>query len=115
MIFSDSKLVGMEKEFGELENKILPLGFARWTWDYAKLMYDLELKTDGLTYYLRLPGRVTNNKSLEHSKAMIRLGEPIFARHFFPHGLDSHVDIPESLQATVEGTLKAVEEALNNK
>ncbi|WP_124728010.1 YugN family protein [Staphylospora marina] len=114
MIFTDVKTKGIRKEFGELERIMTKkLGFVRWSWDFGKVTYDLKYTLDGVDYYLRLSGRVVNEKRLENKKALVELDHPRFARHFFPHGLDETVEVPEGLSEDVKAKLTELENALN--
>jgi hypothetical protein len=113
MMFHEIKTKGIEKEFGQLEKLMKKLGFVRWSWDYHKVTYDLKYTLDGVDYYLRLSGSVINDKSLENPKALLTIGTPVFARHFYPHGLDDAVLVPEGLRAEVHKKLAELEKALN--
>lgn len=112
MIFQDTKIKGIKKEFAFLEKTMHDLGFVRWSWDYEKAIYDLKYTLDGVDYYLRIRANVIGNKLLEHPKAELELGTPVFVRHFFPHGLDDSVEVPEALKEEVEAKLAEVEKAL---
>lgn len=112
MTWGNVKIRGLQKEFGILEEKLKPLGFDRWSWDYDKLMYDFLYEIDGRNFYLRIPGRVVNDKQLENRKAVVRLMNPICVEHFFPHGIKELDEIPSSLQNKIEKKLQEVEEAL---
>ncbi|MBD1370956.1 hypothetical protein IC620_01085 [Hazenella sp. IB182357] len=112
MILNEIKTKGIKKEFRETEKVLKSLGFVRWAWDYEKATYDYKYNHDGKEYYLRLRGTVINDKQLEHPKALLELGTPVFARHFFPHGLDDSVEIPKDLLTTVNEKLKEMEAAL---
>ncbi|TCS95031.1 YugN family protein [Hazenella coriacea] len=112
MIFNDVKTKGIKKEFGETEKIMKNLGFDR-SWDYNKATYDLKYTDNNkVDYYLRLRGTVVNDKQLEHPKALLEFGVPVFARHFFPHGLDESVEVPKSLKEKVEAKLVELEKAL---
>lgn len=113
MIFSDTKVNGIKKEFRSLEKTMKNLGFIRWSWDIHHLVYDRKYTVDGVDYYLRVPGKVVNEKQLEHPKALIELDEPIFARHFFPHGLDNEAEVPEAIHQEIEQKLSELEKALS--
>lgn len=112
MIFNDAKTKGIKKEFGETEKIMESLGFDRWTWDYGKVTYDLQYTDNEKEYYLRLRGTVVNDKQLENPKALLEFGVPVFARHFFPHGLDESVEVPESLKGEVEAKIAELEKTL---
>lgn len=114
MIFQDTKIKGIKKQFGLLEKTMKELGFVRWSWDYGQAIYDLKYTLEGVDYYLRIRGTVIGSKQLEHPKAELELGTPVFARHFFPHGLDDSVEVPEPLKEQIEAKLAEVEKALNN-
>lgn len=105
MILNDAKTIGVKKEFGELEQLMKGMGFVRWSWDYGKATYDYKMTLDGVDYYLCLRGVVVNNKRLEHPKALLKLEQPYFARHFFPHGLDKEAEVPAGLQDEVNAKL----------
>jgi hypothetical protein len=113
MIFYDVKTKGIKKEFGEMEKIMKGLGFIRWTWDYEKVIYDLKYTIDHVDYYLRLRADVIGDKQLEHPKALLEIGTPVFVRHFFPHGLDDSVEVPESLIDQINQKLAELEKALN--
>lgn len=115
MFFTEAKTIGVRMEFRQLEELMIGLEFDRWSWDYTKAVYDLKYQTDDAEYYLRVPAYVVGEKQLEHPKAVLELGVPIFTQHFYPHGLDDEVEVPESLKETVEKKLKEVEEALSAK
>ncbi|MBA4492889.1 YugN family protein [Paenactinomyces guangxiensis] len=112
MIFNEAKTKGIKKEFGELEKLMKGLGFIRWTWDYGKATYEYKYTHEGVDYYLRLRGTVVNDKRLEHRKALLELGVPVFIRHFFPHGFDESVEVPEDLKAQVNEKIAELEKAL---
>jgi hypothetical protein len=112
MIFYDSKTKGIKKEFGKMEKLMKKLGFVRWSWDYERVTYDYKLSANGVNYYLRLSGDVVNDKRLEHPKALLELGTPVFSRHFFPHGLDDTAEVPEELKEKVQQLLNDLEKAL---
>lgn len=112
MIFTDSQIKGIKQEFRQLEKNLKKLGFSRWTWDLDMVIYDLKYHSEGIDYYLRIPGRVVNEKELEHPKAMVELESPIFARHFFPRGLDNDAEIPEDLSESIEAKLAEVHKTL---
>jgi hypothetical protein len=112
MYFNEAKTKGIKKEFGELEKLMKSLGFIRWSWDYDKATYDLKYTLDGVDYFLRLPGKVVGDKQLEHPKALLQLGVPVFVRHFFPHGMDDTVEVPEGLKEQVNEKLAELEKAL---
>jgi len=114
MIFQDAKTKGIKKEFRQLEALMKDLGFVRWSWDYGKATYDLKYTLDGVDYYLRLRGTVIGDKQLEHPKAVLELGTPVFVRHFFPHGLDDSVEVPEGLKEQVDAKLAELENALQS-
>lgn len=112
MIFTESQIIGIKQEFRQLEKKLKKLGFSRWTWDLDMVIYDKKYHSNGIDYYLRIPGKVVNEKALEHPQAMVELESPIFARHFFPHGLDNDAEIPEDLSESVESKLAEVHKNL---
>jgi hypothetical protein len=109
MIFHNSKIQGVKQRFHALEETMLALGFSRWTWDYEKVTYDLLYKLGDREFYLRVPGKVIGEKQLEHPKALIELGTPVWAEHFFPHGLNDEVEVPETLSEEVHAKLAAAE------
>lgn len=111
MIFTDTKIQGKKQEFKPLEKTMKKLGFDRWTWDLHQVTYDKKYTIADVDYYLRIAGKVINEKHLEHPKAMIQLEAPIFARHFFPHGLDNEAEIPEELTEEIKDKLSKVEQA----
>ncbi|MXQ54439.1 YugN family protein [Shimazuella alba] len=113
MFFPDAKTKGFKKEFKEIEQLMKKLGFTRWAWDYKKVTYDYKYTVDGVDYYLRLPCRVVNDKQLEHPKAIVETDIPVFARHFFPHGLDNDAAIPEKIQSDVIEKISEVEKNLS--
>jgi hypothetical protein len=113
MMLHAVKTKGVEKEFGPMEKLMKKLGFVRWSWDYHKVTYDLKYTLAGIDYYLRLSGSVINDKSLENPKALLTLGTPVFARHFYPHGLDNDALVPAELQAQVDEKLAELEKALH--
>ncbi|SHE69915.1 YugN-like family protein [Seinonella peptonophila] len=112
MIFTEAKTKGIEKSFAQLETTMKGLGFLRWSWDYEKVTYDLEYNTEKGNYYLRFPGRVIGDKQLEHPKAQVRLHDPVFIQHFFPHGVDDTVEVPSELNDQVIAKIAEVEAAL---
>ncbi len=114
MIFTDTKIQGIKKEFRPLEKTMKNLGFDRWSWDFQKVVYDKLYTSEGVNYYLRIPGRVVNEKQLEHPKALVQLDAPIFARHFFPHGLDNEAQVPEDLEQEIQQTLIEIQDALSD-
>ncbi|MBA4541763.1 MULTISPECIES: YugN family protein [Thermoactinomyces] len=113
MIFNHIKTKGIKKEFGEMEKIMKKLGFVRWSWDYEKVTYDLKYTSDQIDYFLRLRADVINDKRLEHPKALLEIGTPVFVRHFFPHGIDETAEVPESLRQQVNAKLEELEKALN--
>lgn len=113
MIFTDTKIRGIKKEFRPLEKTMKNLGFVRWTWDFQKVVYDKQYTSGGIDYYLRIPGTVINEKQLEHPKALVQLDAPIFARHFFPHGLDNNAKVPEDLEQKIQQKLIEIQNALS--
>lgn len=114
MIFTDTKIQGIKKEFRSLEKIMKKHDFIRWTWDIHKVVYDKKYTSDGVDYYLRIPGKVVNEKQLEHPKALVQLEAPIFARHFFPHGLDNDTEVPEELKEEIQRELTEVQNALSD-
>jgi hypothetical protein len=109
MIFQNVKTKGVKRKFKELEEAMTKLGFVRWSWDYEKVTYDQKLHADGVDYYLRLRATVVGPKLLEHPEAVLELGTPVFARHFFPHGLDDSVEVPDALKETIDEKLAELE------
>lgn len=112
MIFTTTKIQGITKQFDELEKLMKSMDFVRWTWDYEKVVYDKKYIMGENTYYLRVRGDVINDKSLENPKAVLELQQPVFAEHFFPHGLDETVDVPDAFTEEVAQTLHHLENAL---
>lgn len=113
MFFQDAKTKGLKKEFKEMEQLMKKLGFTRWAWDYKKVTYDYKYTVDGVDYYLRLPCRVVNNKQLENPKAIVETDIPVFARHFFPHGLDNEATVPEAIELDVSKKISELEKNLS--
>jgi YugN-like family len=113
MIFHETKIKGIKKQFDELEKIMKGLGLVRWSWDYGKAIYDYKYTHEGVDYYLRFGGKVVNDKRLESPKAVLEMGDPVFARHFFPHGLDENAEVPEALIEEVNRKIAEVEKALN--
>ena len=112
MIFTDSKIKGKKQEFKPLDKLMKKLGFDRWTWDIHMVVYDKQYYNGEAEYHLRVPGKVINDKQIEHPKALVQLQSPIFSRHFFPHGLDNDVEVPEELREQIEAKLEEVRKAL---
>lgn len=113
MIYKTTSIQGTEKRFHELENIMKLLGFDRWTWDYEKVVYDKKYVIGEHTYYLRVQGNVINDKPLENPKALLQMKDPVFAEHFFPHGLDNEVEVPNELSDEINAVLAKVEKALH--
>ncbi|MCS1350147.1 YugN-like family protein [Mechercharimyces sp. CAU 1602] len=113
MIIDDAGIKGIKKSFGELEHSMKSLGFARWSWDYSKAYYDLKLPDDEtkVDYYLRIRADVVDGV-LEKKNSTVKLHNPLFVRHFFPHGMDPEAEIPEKMQQTVEEAVSKVKEVL---
>lgn len=112
MIFTDSNIKGKKEEFKPLDKLMKKLGFVRWTWDIHMVVYDKKYIAGDAVYHLRVPGKVVNDKHIEHPKALVQLQSPIFARHFFPHGLDNEAEVPAELSEQIEAKLAEVEKAL---
>lgn len=112
MIFTNTKTQGITKKFKDLEQLMKSMDFVRWTWDYEKVVYDKKYVLGENTYYLRLQGNVINDKSLENPETLLELQQPVFAEHFFPHGLDESADIPEALTAEINHTIEKLEDTL---
>jgi hypothetical protein len=113
MIFHETKIKGIKKQFSELEKIMKGLGLVRWSWDYGKAIYDYKYTHEGVDYYLRFGGKVVNDKRLESPKAVLEMGDPVFVRHFFPHGLDENAEVPEALKEEVNRKIVEVEKALS--
>jgi|SRR5690606_7484045 len=113
MIFTETKVNGVKKEFRSLEKTMKDLGFIRWSWDIHHVVYDRKYTNDGIDYYLRIPGKVINEKQLEHPKALVQLDNPIFARHFFPHGLDNEAEVPKEIEEEIQQKITELENALS--
>jgi hypothetical protein len=113
MLFADAKTKGFKKEFKEIESLMKHLGFTRWAWDYKKVTYDYKYTVEGVDYYLRLLCRVVNDKQLEHPKAIVETDLPVFARHFFPHGLDNDAQVPDAIQTEVQEKINELEKNLS--
>jgi hypothetical protein len=108
MVFTKTKIEGIQKEFKELETIMKDLHFLRWTWDYEKVVYDKKYMVGDNTYFLRLRADVVNDIPLEDPKALLELQQPVFAEHFFPHGLDNTVKVPEGLLEEIESILSEI-------
>lgn len=111
MILENSGLKGVKKTFADVEQVLTGLGFIRWSWDYNKAIYDMKFADSGSNYYLRIRANVVEGK-LENPKAVVKLEQPVFARHIFPRGLDYDAAIPEKLQATIDKKLEEVKTQL---
>lgn len=101
----DAGLKGITKPFGEVEKVMGEAGFVR-AWDYSKASFDLKLSAGEVTYYLRIQAHVVNGR-LENPQATVELENPVFLRHFFPHGLTEDT-VPEELKEQVEQVLNQV-------
>lgn len=116
MIFNNVSTKGIRIRFKELEKLMRTLGFSRWSWDYHFVFYDYKYRDmqTGINYYLRLGGDVKNKPWLESSKAIVELDVPIFARHYFPHGIDPNVPLPDSIAKDVKAKVEELEDVLQN-
>lgn len=110
MALEDVGLKGITKPFGEVEKVMAEAGFVR-AWDYSKASFDLKLSAGEINYYLRIQAHVVNGR-LESSQATVKLDNPVFLRHFFPHGLVEE-SVPEELKEPVEQALHQVKENLS--
>lgn len=114
MNIANTGLEGKKHDLAFLDEMMEQVGFTRWTWEYHMAIYDYKLedaKTNSV-YYLRVPCQAVSGK-LESPYAVLELGEPVMAKHLFPHGLDFDAEIPSTVQHEAEHTLKLLNEKLS--
>ncbi|GGA50047.1 hypothetical protein GCM10007416_24000 [Kroppenstedtia guangzhouensis] len=112
MVLEEAGLKGITKPFGEVEKTMNEAGFIRGgAWDYSKASFDLKLSTAENDYYLRIRAHVVQGR-LEKPQAVVKLENPVFYRHIFPHGLEED-SIPEELQGRVDQALTYLNEHLS--
>lgn len=114
MILDQSGIKGIQKNFADMEQILTEAGFIRWAWDYNKAIYDMKFvdEESGIDYYLRIRANTVKG-ILESPNAVVKLEHPVFARHFFPHGLDYEAAIPENLQSTIDQKLEEIKKKLD--
>ncbi|MCG0314913.1 MAG: YugN-like family protein [Calditerricola sp.] len=116
MEIANTGLAGIERTLGELDALMDDLGFVRWAWDYDKAYYDFKLvdKDTGATYYLRVPADAVKGR-LENPMAVLKLKEPVIAKHLFPHGLDYDAPVPVSVEQAAKRALDELKAALEKE
>ena len=116
MVIANTGLAGIERTLGELDALMDDLGFVRWAWDYDKAHYDFKIedKQTGATYFLRVPAEAIRGR-LENPLAVLKLTDPLIAKHLFPHGLDYDAPIPPAVEEAAKRTLNELKAALEKE
>lgn len=113
-MLDETGLKDITKPFGEVERVMFEAGFVRGgAWDYSKASFDMKLSGETNNYYLRIQAHVVQGR-LEDSKAVVRLEDPVFLRHIFPHGLEKEDEIPEEFKKDVQHAIQHVIDHLSN-
>lgn len=111
VIFSDSKVKGIEKSWENLEQVMHSVGFVTHNWDYEKATYDLMMKENGQTYYLRILADLVKGK-IQHPDSVLKLNVPVIGRHLFPHGIDYQSEVPAKIAEQAKEVIAALETKL---
>jgi len=113
MVFTDAGLAGREMKFTELDDVMQDLGFIRWTWDYDMAIYEKKYRDEatGKDYYLRIRANAIKGR-IEERGAVVKLEDPVMARHIEHHGMDYEAEIPQHLAEKAEKRLNQLKAVL---
>lgn len=112
MVLTEAGLKGITGEFGFVERVMNQAGFVRGgAWDYNKASFDLKLEGTESVYYLRVQSHAVKGQ-IENPKAVVELENPIFLRHFFPHGLAEITEIPDEFKERVQQAIEHIKKEL---
>lgn len=116
MRFEETGIEGNVINFHVLEQMMDEAGLVRggqWDWDRTTYDFKFENKNNGEVYYLRIPGETVKG-DIERADADIRLGIPYVGRHFYPHGVEYDVEIPEHVTRICKERLNVVKELIQS-
>ncbi|WP_054950254.1 YugN family protein [Numidum massiliense] len=115
MELANSHVENIQATFGTLKPITMKLGFYP-SWDYHKVCFDLKLEDNGTDpeFYLRIPAKVVEG-SMENPKCVLELMTPVFALHYYPHGLDYEAEVPDYLRKKAEKTVKKLVDTLKKQ